>query len=199
MLSFRQRAGNQLNRIDAENPYILLVIGVEVGVWCGPPTSMNIRIIIPKKRLSSGTPAFYLAGFKEPTPSADWNAGSNKNRSAAVGLGASVVGSDGAKVCRCAEVFEVGEPKKILTECEWNLKLKLASVAPLLDADIHERVVGTGTADSVRDKVTVFNAGELFEGSRLKNAPQGSVAVGLNAEPIWRVSLPIVMATIPKY
>ena len=140
-----------------------------------------------------------LGWLQGANPSADWNAGSNKNRSAAVGLGASVVGSDGAKVCRCAEVFEVGEPKKILTECEWNLKLKLASVAPLLDADIHERVVGTGTADSVRDKVTVFNAGELFEGSRLKNAPQGSVAVGLNAEPIWRVSLPIVMATIPKY
>ena len=59
-----KRARDHLNRIDADHHDLLLPVGVEMWGVMFSTGLRNIRMMIPKKRLSSGTPQMYasLAG-----------------------------------------------------------------------------------------------------------------------------------------
>jgi hypothetical protein len=48
-------SGYHLHRIDRKHGSFAVKIRVEMNDWCCAPASENIRITIPKKRLSSGT------------------------------------------------------------------------------------------------------------------------------------------------
>jgi hypothetical protein len=68
-------------------------------MWCCAPTSMNIRMMMPKKRLNSGTNAFYISGVKHdqfragrPTACASAAALQQRQLRSAVGLQAQAVG-----------------------------------------------------------------------------------------------------------
>ena len=70
MMNFRPRldeallrsgepAANALDRIESERAQGVLIQGVEVRSMMRPPTPMNIRMTIPKKRDNSGTAVLY--------------------------------------------------------------------------------------------------------------------------------------------
>lgn len=50
-----QIACDEFDRIKAEHTHVLVEVRVKCGVWWTAPASMNMRMMIPKKRLISGT------------------------------------------------------------------------------------------------------------------------------------------------
>lgn len=58
-MAFGQRSGHQLYRIKAVDADVVLIVRVEVGDMVRATDLANIRMMIPKKRLSSGMFQFY--------------------------------------------------------------------------------------------------------------------------------------------
>jgi hypothetical protein len=59
-----QRTRDQLDRLNAEYPDLVLAVRVKMGGVMWWLASANMRIMIPKNRLISGTYSFYIAGHR---------------------------------------------------------------------------------------------------------------------------------------
>jgi hypothetical protein len=60
LLRTRQRAADALDRIERENRFTFLVDGMEVRSMMRCADLWNMRMMIPKKRESSGTAVLYI-------------------------------------------------------------------------------------------------------------------------------------------